>query len=284
MDIQYDTIKFDSIYDLARHVDHLQTNNVTRPYGDNSTDEGWGSGDFYQWPMDDSIKNGLNGGGWQEGADAMPRIHVPHETLSGHKLDEPTIESDVCGFAPDVGGYLANTPECMFTQVAAPTSERLLKVAVHVGRYQGCEQQTILNRGAAIMAVLDQLSREGYAIELHAIWRNADEGRGASVETIVKHSGDPWAPESVAYALCHASFQRRLCWRVAESLTNGGAIVTGEGYGNGTDARFDDFDLSYGYVLSNNERKMTTPKKAVAYIKEQTLNQLALLDKKAVAA
>lgn len=282
MPIPYDTLKFDSVYELAHHVNYLQANDVDRPHGNSSTETN--DPDFFQWPMEDAIQCGLNGGGWQEGADAMPRIHVPHETLSGHKLDEPTIESDVCGFAPNVGGYLAGTPECMFTQVQAPTSERLLKVAVHVGRYQGCEQSTILNRGAAIMAVLDQLSREGYAIELHALWRNANDGRGASIETIVKHSGDPWAPESVAYALCHASFQRRLCWRTMESMRNGGAWLAGGGYGNGKSANFDDFDLSYGYVLPHNEIKMKTPKKAVAYIKEQTLNQLALLDQKAIAA
>jgi hypothetical protein len=224
--------------------------------------------------MEQSIDCGLQGGKWEHGADNMPRLHIPHETLSGEALPQMQMVNDLQGFAPNVPAYLSGLPDDMFAFEEQDTGDKLIRVAVHVGRYALCEQEQILNRGAAIMAVLNQLSLEGYSIELWAIWRNKAHGGTVSIETCIKHGTDHWTPSSVAFALCHAAFQRRLCWRAAESLTGKGGRVTNHGYGNGKDADFSDYDISFPYVDNVIDNAITTPASAVEYIKESTIQQL----------
>ena len=120
--------------------------------------------------------------------------------------------------------------------------------------------------------MLDQLSREGYSIELTALWRNSKYSKTASVETVIKHGCDHWSPESVAFALCHAAFQRRLCWRVAESMDKSAAIITGQNYGNGVDADYSEFDIHFGYVTK--PYHFENIDKAVENIKTEAIKQL----------
>jgi hypothetical protein len=281
---RYTHVNFDSISHLAATVEHLHTTDAYRKRGEASTSDY--NPDFYGgWTMDEAIATGTNGGGWREGADLMPRVNVAHETLKGGLVDAPVILNSVAGFMPDVPTYLAGVPECMYQQEQQPVSPMLIRVAVHVGRSSPIEQEQIANRGAAIMAVLDQLSNEGYSVQLDAIWRNADGPTGISVETCIKHGCDHWSPESVAFALCHASFQRRLCWRIAENVNHGtGCGLTGDGYGNGMSADFSDYDLSFGYMTPSIGRDFNDIDSAVAEVKRSTIEQLEKLDIYQVAA
>jgi len=270
--MDYETIKFDSVGELADHVKQIK--DAPRKYKGHESTDNYDPSFYGDWTIDDAIECGLAGGNWQQGADAMPRVNVPHETLSGDTLPTPYIDSGIQGFAPNVPNYLSGMPDDMLDIVETDAGDKLLRVAVHVGRYASCVQEHILNRGSAIMAVLDQLSLEGYSIELHAIWRNSDQQGAASVETCIKHGTDHWSPASVAFALCHASFQRRLCWRTAENMKGRGGSITGRGYGSGMAAEFKDYDISFGYVDMNADRHLGSMASAVKYIKKLTLEQL----------
>ena len=281
---RYTHINFDSISHLAATVEHLHTTDAYRKRGEASTSDY--NPDFYGgWTMEEAIATGTNGGGWREGADLMPRVNVSHETLNGGFTEAPVINNAVAGFMPDVPTYLAGVPDCMHQVDSAPVSPTRIRVAVHVGRSSSIKQHQIANRGAAIMAVLDQLSKEGYSIQLDAIWRNSDGGTGLSVETCIKHGCDHWSPESVAFALCHAAFQRRLCWRIAENVNHGiGCGLTGASYGNGVAAEFNDYDLSFGYVTPSIGRGFTDIDTAVKTVKKSTIKQLEKLDVYQLAA
>ena len=268
------TVKFDSIRDLADHVQHLQDTNHRVPHRGNASRENYDMAFYGGWTIEKALDTALAGGNWQAGADAMPRVHVPHERLNGDVLPEPFMNSDVYGFAPNVPSYIAGTPDSMFDLIEHDTGDKLIRVAVHVGRYQNATQNHILNRGAAIMAVLDQLSKEGYSIELDAVWRNQDAEASISIETCIKHGTDHWTPASVAFALCHVSFQRRLCWRVAESVKEMGGSITNRGYGFGNKATFDDYDLSFGYVNGENVNHFESLESATDHIKQSTIEQL----------
>jgi hypothetical protein len=272
------TLRFDSIVELADHAHRLNTGELVtgHRYGTTSTDDNTrhGQKQFYGgFTLEQAIECGLSGGNWQEGADAMPRLELPHETLSGAPLPEPTMGSDIVGFSPCVPNYLAGQPDSMLSMSDIPAGDKLIKVGVHVGRQSAVTQEHILNRGAAILSVLNQLQLEGYAVELTALWRNSDSDGSASIETIVKGATDFWSPEAVSFAICHAGFQRRLCWRVAESLQ--GAKHTGNGYGNGMKTDLSDFDISFPYITDDEARKhYRTSDKAVARVKAQALKQL----------
>ena len=271
----FDTVRFNSITELGEHVQMLEQN-PDLPRAGNASRDTYNPENYGNMDMSTAITTALNGGNWQEGADAMPKLEVPHETLSGGAIPEQAMFSDVQGFAPIVPAYLAGLPDNMlaFDEVEV---EKRLKIGVQVGRRFDSEQHHALNKGAAIMSVLSQLALEGYSLEIWAIWRNQDGMSKASIETCIKTSDTPFSSESIAFSLAHVAFQRRLCWRVAESLTDGGEKMTLEGYGNGKDSPMDDFDIGFGYL--SNKGKYSTPEKAVATIKELALEQLQGLEK-----
>tara|TARA_R110002153_G_scaffold274037_1_gene446795 strand:+ start:34645 stop:35481 length:837 start_codon:yes stop_codon:yes gene_type:complete len=273
--VNYDSIYFDSITALGAHCDRLQQNNRDRKYGTASTASD-DSAFYGGWSFKKALECAQNGGGWQKGAEMMPRVHVPNLTLKGRAIDTPYVDSDVVGFAPNVPAYINGVPDSMLSFNEAPQGNKLLRVAVAVGRCASTKQKHVLNRGAAIMAVLDQLSRDGYSIELWALWRNSNDGKGVSIETCVKHGTDVWSPESIAMALCHVSFQRRLCWRVAESIEgqNHGASITRSSYGNGYATEYDDFDLSFGYVKSPDLTGLNHIDTAIEAVKTVVIEQL----------
>jgi hypothetical protein len=272
-----DIIKFNSITELAAHVERLQTGPDGRRYGKSSTNRS--TEETGGWTMEDAIQCARNGGDWQEGANAIPVFNMQHSTLEGRKQNIMTLESAPCGFAPLVPALLACQPDSMLDAPELPSGDKLLRVAVHVGRSWTVTQNHALNRGAAIMAALNQLSHEGYSIELHAIWRNTAEKATASVETCIKHGHDYWSPASVAFALAHVAFQRRLCWRVAESMKNGGDTVTDDSYGSGHSATFPDYDVSFPYFMGTESelKKYETLQSAVKEIKTHLRNELSSL-------
>ena len=277
MDIsKLDQIKFYSISELGEHVEKLEAAHGFRR--GKASSEGGADPTFYG-PL--SLKKAAAlasaGGEWREGADKMPSVHVPHERLDGRPLPVQQFESSIVGFAPSVPAYLTGVPDAMLDFVETDSTAKILRVAVHVGRSSPVTPEQISNRGAAILAILDQLAKEGYAVELWAIWRNNDCNTGCSVETRVKAADELWSPSAAAFALAHVGFQRRLCWRAAESLqgpNNGGKITNG-GYGAGDGANFTDYDLSYRFVTPQIARKLNNIDAAVDYIKTETLNQLA---------
>ena len=277
MDIsKLDQIKFYSISELGEHVEQLE---ATDGFRRGKSSNAGGIDPTFYGPL--SLKKAASlasaGGEWREGADKMPSVHVPHETLDGRPLPVQQFESDIVGFAPSVPAYLSGVPDSMLDFVDTDSADKILRVAVHVGRSSTVTPAQIFNRGAAILAVLDQLAKDGYAVELWAIWRNNDARTGVSVETRVKASDELWSPESAAFALAHVGFQRRLCWRAAESLqgpNNGGKITNG-GYGAGDKANFSDYDLSYKFVTPQIAGKLNNIDAAVDYIKTETLAQLA---------
>lgn len=270
------TLRFNSIYELGEHVAHLQANiqkggDGARPNGVSSTND-YGV-NTCGLTLDQAIDCAKTGGHWQEGADLMPCVHAAHERLNGDPLLTPSLENNVQGFAPNVPNYLCGLPDSMMDFVDDLQGEKLIRVGVHVGRTYDTTQNQIMNRGAAIMAVLDQLSKEGYSIELTALWRNTDGEDIANVETIIKHGCDHWAPESVAFALCHAAFQRRLCWRTVESMPEQASGITRGGYGNGRGVDLSEFDVSFGYVTKG--WLYDNIDNAVEKIKRETIEQLA---------
>ena len=265
-------IRFNSICELGEHVENLMETKNIRLFGNSSTDRYSDTGGL---DLGEAVAMAKNGGHWQEGADLMPRVHVAHERLNGQPILAPSLVNNVQGFACNVPNYLNGLPDAMMDFQDDLQGEKLIKVAVHVGRVWSADQSQIMNRGAAIMAVLDQLSREGYSIELTALWRNTGAGgkHTASVETVIKHGCDHWAPESVAFALCHAAFQRRLCWRVVESMHDSAAKITNQNYGNGRDAKYAEFDINFGYMSYPED--YNSIEKATDNIKAQAIEQLA---------
>ena len=123
------------------------------------------------------------------------------------------------------------------------------------------------------MAAINELELQGYKTEVWAVWRNETDYPKivrVNVDTLIKPTYAPWQPSLVAFALCNPAFQRRLCWKVAETLEHGHKIAGG--YGHGAQADMSDFDIAFCYHTQEEERHNTTPadalKRATEIVKE----------------
>lgn len=211
-----------------------------------------------------------DGGSWAEGSAALEAVTLPTSNVQKPR-PRRRLNNNMVGMLPNVPVYLAGHPMAMLDLPLMPAKKKILRIGVHVGRTWGVEQTEVFNRGRAIMAVVDDLTLEGYAVELWAVWRNEADGRRCHVDVLLKPSNAPWIASDVAFALANIAFQRRLCWDVAER-TKYGAYVSNNGHGNGQGCNRDDFDIFYGYVTMG--KKYSTVEKAVDSIKATSRKQL----------
>lgn len=244
---------FNSVFELSSYIDATAGK---IPAGSSSITE------KANMSVTETHRRAREGGRWPEGASRIEPITIDLADFDIHSLDMPQPHAAMVGYRPSVPAYLAGSPMSMIRQEPVSQPNRLLRVAVHVGKQFGTKQETTFDRGNAILSCLNALSAAGMAIELWAVWRNADHaGNSVHIDTCIKQAEDTYSPDSIAFALCNDGFQRRLAWHCLEAANEtvdrkecrAPQNVIDAGYGNGTGANFDDFDVSFGYC-KNSER------------------------------
>jgi len=200
------------------------------------------------------------GGHWPDGAEGIQSVKL--DPGAAKKRLKRALRNDVVGAIPNVPAYLAGHPLNMISVTKTPNPKKFLKLGVHIGGSGGTRQSTRLNRGKAIMAIVDALEDAGYSVEVWALWRNSSPLEHASVEVCLKQSSAVWNAHTAAFALANTSFQRRLCWRFIESSPS---AAIAPGFGRGVSAPHDDFDLWFPYVTGAVENSLRTPQRALDY-------------------
>ena len=274
----YDSITFDSIYEMGAHVRDSRAYDHDRKYGTESSCNDLDA-DFYgNMSLLESTEIALNGGAWADGLPTLPRVHLPPTNIHGQIISQPQINSDIVGFAPNVGAYISGAPDSMLYMTPQPVSDKHIKVAVNIRYSSVVTEKQIANRGAAIIAVLDQLTLDGYAVELWAVYSAKDDGVGVNISTCIKTSDAPLSPEAIAYALCSPSYSRRLCFRVSESIEgdNNAARISDMCYGYAGELDASLYDIIFDQVCVSNCNDFSTVTKAVAYVQTDVKNQLNL--------
>ena len=274
----YDSITFDSIYAMGAHVRDSRAHDDDRKHGKSST-HGKSSAAFYgNMSLNESTEIALNGGAWADGLPTLPRVHLPNTNIHGNTIDQPQINSDIVGFAPNVGAYVSGAPDSMLYMMPEPVSDKHIKIAVNIRYSSVVDTNQIANRGAAIIAVLDQLTLDGYAVELWAVYSARDLGVGVIISTCIKTSDAPLSPEAIAYALCSPSYSRRLCFRVSESIrgSNNAAIISGSNYGYAGELDASLYHVTFDQVCVDNCKSFNTITGAVEYVQTDVKTQLNL--------
>jgi hypothetical protein len=247
------SITFNSVFALSDHIE-ANKHDITEsaPFNEPA-----------RMSMEEARKRAMEGGRWPEGAEHIKPAEIALGDFMIHDMHLPRPENAVVGYRPNVPAYLAGSPASMVRMTATSQPNRLLKVAVHVGKSFNVTDETTFNRGNGILSCLNALATAGFAIELWAVWRNSSNGNQVSIDTLIKDSTDTYSPDSIAFALCNDGFQRRLAWSCLaiaqeqqKALKDAGKPystapreLAENGYGNGRSAEFDDFDISFGYVV-----------------------------------
>ena len=175
----------------------------------------WAGGTF-----DDALNLATNGFA-SAIAEAEARISAI-ETDIGEGL-QSTFHAvhDTAGSEVDISRYLSGEPECMIesTPIKVMRTGRIIKVAVPVCYSNTIKPETVLNRGAAIMALVDAFSRMQHPVEIHAgcAIHNSQYGSKRLVYLVKVQSADqPLDMSRIMYALAHPTMLRQLFFAAEE--------------------------------------------------------------------
>ena len=236
--------------------------------------QSWDMGEGYEGV----VAMAEDGGFWEEGAAHMIEATSAMTEL---KRDGYTVETDydVTGAYLDMDEYLSGSPECFVSQnEEVPVS--VIKIGVQLYTPGGNDFSEYLNRGAAIMSVIDDLEMQGVRVELwgcvSGVNRRSQKGNitGIDMRVCLKQAHEAWSPSSVAFGLCHAGFGRRLGFRVAESFENNDDYCCGHTLDFKKDRPLDsDFDCWLGYndMVENEYRDVA---QALSMIQKEIALQL----------
>lgn len=125
---------------------------------------------------------------------------------------------DVTGGMVDIGAFMSGEPECMFnTREEETQSRKVLKLIFNVDASAGISQQSIVYKGAAIMALLDGLAAtKQYHIEAWAYWGN----NGGDVYLKLCDSSREYDPSILGYALSDPGMLRKFLFAYWISLNS----------------------------------------------------------------
>ena len=155
--------------------------------------------------------------GWPEGfreiAGVAERVKATIGT-DGNLCGSPTEAGDEV----DVGLYLSGEPECMVEFLLEPRPKPVVKFVISTTFAAGVDTESIYNRGAAVVAAVDTLEGSGVRVEIEL-----DETiscRTSSRYTrrvFIKRADEALDRDLLAFAVAHASFLRRLIFRLHET-------------------------------------------------------------------
>ncbi len=262
------TLEFQSIGELSDFIeDHTEVRGRTSAkHHDNA-----------EFSFSKATRIAAQGGYWPQGAEKIQTTTIDLSRVSASDMHTPCNHADFVGHRPNVPAHLAGSPHPMWRRSETVIPDRLIKIGVHIGRSYDVDEATIFNRGNAIMSVIDALSADGFAVELWAVWRNKSEsGHTVNVDTLVKRADESWSPDSVAFALASAGFNRRVIWRTidtAEEIHGAESAAPAElisgCLGQGADADLSDFDVSFGYVSGERWTAANSLDKAIQQTRDQ---------------
>lgn len=154
--------------------------------------------------------------GWSEGRTEVDSLI---DELVGSLVDQLTESfvsvHDVEGGAVDVAAFLTGEPECMirFDITEESAQREVVKILVSGFNTWNLDSRIIRNRGIAVCALLDLISRAGKSIELWVETCSASSGRGNSLHSElvkVKDAASYLDVNQVMYAMAHESLFRRI--------------------------------------------------------------------------
>ena len=157
----------------------------------------------------------------------------------------PAWEYAPVGAFPSIPAYSAGVPEDMFVPLddGASNVKPIVRIAVNIVCSGWVEPQDIINRGAAIVALIDKVQSEGQRVELVAFCHI--EGRGNDrfiISVTVKRPEEPVDMDRIAFALAHPSMLRRCAFRVVEWLCP--YLLSGYGHCGHFDDALTDSDMN----------------------------------------
>ncbi|KKN60707.1 hypothetical protein LCGC14_0529060 [marine sediment metagenome] len=179
--------------------------------------------------------------GWPEGVDKVHRMAVELSDKIIKKLNVPELVYDVVGDELDIGRYVEGDPEDFMTLTAQEEWQepKILHVVANIGASAMVEADTMLRKGAAVVALVDALEQHGKRVIIDIV-ATATSGDRQIVTTVrIKDADAPVQLANLVFLIAHAASPRRLmfsAWEHApETVRRAVGVFPMGGYGSPSD-------------------------------------------------
>ena len=239
-------LEFKSMVEVAKYLD-------TTPRIDGCGEFSIRDQSARECPMDweDAIQLARTGGYWAEGAAKMVQ-GVADAAALRENYAQPMLHNDVAGFMPDVPAYLAGVPDNMIAFAQGDmTTAQTPTITIGVGTFSyGVDSSAVMNRGIAILSLIDAVEAIGYRVQLDYVGDNTGSGGLKKIRVVLKEASQHWNAGSVAFAIAHAGMLRRLTVGLLERDPDDVSRTHG-GYGRGDNGYIEEYSLAFEYMTDN---------------------------------
>ena len=158
--------------------------------------------------------------GWDKGRDAMA-ADVEFAKGKEDTFKRETWEYSVAGQRACIPSYCAGVPAHMVYM--DDQSERnavpIVKIWVDVAASWNVSAEAMIRKGAAVVALVDQIESSGQRVELVAkAYTDMQDNEILDVRVMVKAAEEQLDMDRLAYAVAHPSMLRRSLFRVTEFM------------------------------------------------------------------
>jgi hypothetical protein len=196
----------------------------------------------YKWTLGldfkDSIK--MAHAGWAKGMEKAESIASPIVDKITGQIERSNVVYDVEGEAIDIGAYLSNDPECFMRMenetVTSPcNSPKLVSIVCNVSPSAAVNAESIVNKGAHVMALVRTLEFAGHRVEVSIVpWAFSANYQGrpvAGTVVTIKQFDEPLDPALTIFALAHPAVSRRFGFLTLENMSREAQKKAGVGFG-----------------------------------------------------
>lgn len=167
--------------------------------------------------------------GWPAGRENLVNtiaiVNPERTTYQSHSYD-------VAGEYPNVPRAIAGDPMSMVRQRRTHiASHPVVRIDYNVTVPWMLNADCIVNRGAALLSVVDALESRGYSCELRLIFKGYSQTKRIHISIVYKRAGDALDLDRAAFAVTHPSVLRRFYFAVCEQHSDLRASFANNGYG-----------------------------------------------------
>ena len=214
-------------YSLSEFIDFLKNNNVcSNVFSDPSSISG--SYDFTQTrSLDEAMDLCLYG--YHDNFNKLIQLKLQLEKYVKMSSKKNKQYNDYIGYVPDVKAYLEGNPLSMLNKVSA--RRKKLDIYLNTSFYGSTSSESIYNRGAIVLTLVEILESLGYSVDLHIFEMSTVDSQMHFSEFILKRENERLNPQKLYFPLCHPSWIRRLNFRLIEETKDATNYGWASGYG-----------------------------------------------------
>ena len=219
---------WDSLYDVLEYGNQPMSPGWDRPSRRSRADD---KSRWFGSPSWEACEKLVNEG-WVKGRESVSvAIDAVWESGAVQLCSGKVDDMDVAGSTADIPSYLSGDPCYMLDEGDETGTAPVIKILVNATASCDISSRALLNRAAALSALVDVIESKGSSCEVSSCFgairaenMKVPEGGGSSCEkgrlwfgvVNLKAAGSPLDIDSVAFGLGHPSFLRRLMFAAME--------------------------------------------------------------------